>query len=82
MRVSRTVLRTLLTAVLASAPSTSAAQARIPDEFTNLRFLPEDIQQREPQGFARKLKWAAAGPGGQDLAFADADALTQVGPIG
>ncbi len=55
MRVSRTVLRTLLTAVLASAPSTSAAQARIPDEFTNLRFLPEDIQQRELIGIMRNF---------------------------
>ncbi len=47
MRASRIVFPTLLVAVLASAPSSTAAQARIPDEFTNLRFLPEDIQKRD-----------------------------------
>ncbi len=47
MRASRTVFRTLLVAALASVPSSTAAQASIPDEFTNLRFLPEDIQKRD-----------------------------------
>ncbi len=55
MRASRTVFRTLLATVLATAPSTLAAQARIPDEFTNLRFLPEDIQQRELIGIMRNF---------------------------
>ncbi len=47
MRASRTAFRTLLVAALGSAPSSTAAQASIPDEFTNLRFLPEDIQKRD-----------------------------------
>ncbi len=53
MRASRTVFRTLLAAAPAAAPFSAAAQARIPEEFTNLRFLPEDIQQRELIGIMR-----------------------------
>ena len=53
MRASRTVFRTLLVAALVAAPSSTAAQARIPDEFTNLRFLSEDIQKRELIGIMR-----------------------------
>ena len=53
MRASRTVFQTLLVAALASVPSSTAAQARIPDEFTNLRFLPEDIQKSELVGIMR-----------------------------
>ncbi len=53
MRASRTVFRTLLVAALAATPSSTAAQARIPDEFTNLRFLSEDIQKRELIGIMR-----------------------------
>ncbi len=55
MRASRTVVRTLLATAFASAPSSSAAQARIPDEFTNLRILPEDIQRRELVGIMRNF---------------------------
>lgn len=53
MCASRTVFRTLLVAALAATPSSTAAQARIPDEFTNLRFLSEDIQKRELIGIMR-----------------------------
>ena len=55
MRASRTVFRTLLATALASAPSAMAAQARIPEEFTNLRFLPEDIQRGELIGIMRNF---------------------------
>lgn len=41
--------------VVASAPSSSVAQARVPEEFTNLRFLPEDIEQRELIGIMRNF---------------------------
>lgn len=45
--------------ILVSAPTSAAAQARIPDEFTNLEFLPEDIGKREligiMRGFTRAL---------------------------
>jgi len=55
MWASRTVFRTLLATALASAPSSLAAQARIPEEFTNLQILPEDIQQRELVGIMRNF---------------------------
>ena len=55
MWTSRTALRILVATGLASAPSSSAAQARIPEEFTNLQVLPEDIQQRELVGIMRNF---------------------------
>ena len=39
--------------ILVSAPTSAAAQARIPDEFTNLEVLPEDIPRRELIGIMR-----------------------------
>ena len=45
------VLLGLIALVLAPAPAT--AQARIPDEFTNLQVFPEDIEQRELIGRMR-----------------------------
>ncbi len=45
--------------ILILAPTSAVAQARIPDEFTNLKVLPEDIVQREligiMRGFTRAL---------------------------
>ncbi len=76
MRASRTVFRILLATVLASAPSTLAAQARIPDEFTNLRILPEDIQRRELVGIMRNFTFQL-GVGRCSFCHAVSDGLDQ-----
>ena len=76
MRAPRTVLRTLLATVLASVPSMLAAQARIPDEFTNLRILPEDIQRRELVGIMRNFTFQL-GVGRCSFCHAVSDGLDQ-----
>ncbi len=53
MWTPRTAFRILLATALALTPSSLAAQARVPKEFTNLRVLPKDIQQRELIGIMR-----------------------------
>lgn len=39
--------------ILASAPASASAQGGVPDEFTNLDVLPEDIPRRELMGIMR-----------------------------